>query len=271
MPELPEVETTRRGLEPHIKAQKITKIVIRQASLRWPIPLTITKEIANQVIKQVDRRGKYLLIHLTKGTLIIHLGMSGSLRIIPWKTPPEKHDHFDLILANNISLRFTDPRRFGCLLWTADHPNQHPLLKQLGPEPLSNNFTATYLYQLSRKRKTAIKKFIMDSHVIVGVGNIYANEALFQAGINPTHKACSISADSYEKIVASIKQVLAAAIQHGGTTIRNFMGSDHKPGYFKQKLYVYGRGGLACKRCNNLLTELRLDQRTTIYCKNCQQ
>lgn len=271
MPELPEVETTRRGIEPHIKAQKITKIVIRQASLRWPISLTIAKEISNQVIKRVDRRGKYLLIHLSKGTLIIHLGMSGSLRIIPKMTAPEKHDHFDLLLANDFCLRFTDPRRFGCLLWTPDHPDLHPLLRHLGPEPLSSNFTGAYLYQLSRQRKTAIKNFIMDSHVVVGVGNIYANEALFQAGINPKRKSGSISANDYEKIVTSIKQVLTAAIQHGGTTIRNFVGSDNKPGYFKQKLYVYGRGGLACKRCNNLLIELRLGQRSTVYCKNCQQ
>ncbi len=270
MPELPEVETTRRGITPHLTHQTITKVITRHAQLRWPIPTNLTVELKAKTILEVTRRGKYLLLHFSHGTLIIHLGMSGSLRIVSSKTEVGKHDHFDLMLTNGNVLRFTDPRRFGCILWTNDDPALHVLMQKLGPEPLSSSFNAHYLYEHSRNRKVAIKTFIMNSSVVVGVGNIYANEALFRAGIHPKRSAQIITKDQYLKLVTAIKTVLKEAIKVGGTTLRNFVASDGKPGYFKQQLEVYGRAKLACRKCHTKLREIRIAQRSTVYCPKCQ-
>ena len=271
MPELPEVETTRRGIEPHIKGRKVRKLVVRQPQLRWPIPRVLTTVLAGEKIIDVQRRGKYLLLQSNPGTLIIHLGMSGSLRVLGSEVPPAKHDHVDMLLDNNSILRYTDPRRFGCWLWQTGDPQQHPLLLSLGPEPLQAEFDADYLWQCSRGRSAPVKSFIMDSHIVVGVGNIYANEALFMAGISPRRKAKNISRLRYGALVQSIKTVLSRAIQVGGTTLRDFTNSDGDPGYFKQSLQVYGRGGEACRNCNAKLKEIRLGQRSTVYCANCQK
>lgn len=271
MPELPEVETTRSGIEPHIKNQQIKQVVIRQPKLRWPIPISLAKDLPEHSINEVIRRGKYLLLTSEPGTVIIHLGMSGSLRILKRPTPVGKHDHVDFELCSGDILRYTDPRRFGCILWEVNDPLQHPLLSKLGPEPLLEEFDSKYLHQLSRKRKAPIKTFIMDSHVVVGVGNIYANEALFMAGISPKRAAGGISKARYEKLVLAIKKVLAKAIQVGGTTLKDFTNSNGDPGYFKQSLQVYGRGGLPCNKCKKGLTEIRIGQRTTVYCSACQK
>jgi formamidopyrimidine-DNA glycosylase len=272
MPELPEVETTRRGIEPHLKAQTIAAVKIRQAKLRWPIPAALVKKLPQQTIHTITRRGKYLLIQTAIGTLIIHLGMSGSLRILTDnKTPPTKHDHFDIVLSNQACLRFNDPRRFGCILWTEADPLLHKLLKNLGPEPLTPKFNADYLYQYSRQRKVSIKLFIMNAAIVVGVGNIYANEALFLAGIAPERIAATLTVKQCELLITKIKFILAKAIKQGGTTLKNFSNSDGKPGYFKQHLNVYGRGGLPCIKCKTTLQEIRLGQRSTVFCSKCQK
>lgn len=270
MPELPEVETSKRGISPHLINQKVSEIIIRQPRLRWPIPNDIQHLIGHK-IQNVTRRAKYLLLESTPGTAILHLGMSGSLRIVDKKTLPKKHDHVDIILSNNKCLRLTDPRRFGALLWTEADPFQHVLLSHLGPEPLSDAFSGGYLYRASRKRSINIKQFIMDSKIVVGVGNIYANEALFLAGIHPEREANTISQKRYALLAETIKQVLQAAIEVGGTTLRDFQASDGKPGYFKQQLLVYGRGKLTCSQCTKTLQEIRINQRTTVYCPSCQK
>lgn len=270
MPELPEVETTGRGIAPWVEGQRVTAVVVRHAGLRWPVTPTLAAELKGQVIESVTRRGKYLLLRCAKGHVLIHLGMSGSLRIVESGDPVKKHDHVDVVLGSGKVLRFHDPRRFGCILWLTGDPLLHPLLAELGPEPLSEAFSADYLFSLSRKRTAPVKQFVMDSHVVVGVGNIYANEALFLAGILPSRKAGSISKARYAKLVVAIKQVLAAAIKSGGTTLRDFVGGDGKPGYFRQQLHVYGRGGEACTRCGGQLTEIRQGQRSTVYCGRCQ-
>lgn len=271
MPELPEVETTLRGIEPHIENQKITHVVVRHHGLRWPIPADIANILKNQTIESLERRGKYLLFKTRKGTIILHLGMSGSLRILTQDTPAQKHDHLDLVFANHKTLRLTDPRRFGAFLWTEADPSQHELLKHLGPEPLSKNFSAEYLWQRARARKAPIKSFIMDSKIVVGVGNIYATEALFAAGIHPKLAAGKISVSRYSVLVAEIKKILRAAINQGGTTLKDFMNSEGKPGYFKFHLKAYGREGLPCVKCSTKLKEIRLGQRSTVMCPKCQK
>ena len=270
MPELPEVETTRRGIEPHILHGVVSDVIIRQKQLRWPIPTAIKPGLIGQHINQVSRRGKYLLLHTDNGTAIIHLGMSGSLRIVDAATSVRKHDHVDITFNNGKTLRLHDPRRFGALLWTKKNPEQHELLKNLGPEPLDDVFSADYLYATSRTRKSAIKSFIMNSHIVVGVGNIYANEALFLAGISPKRRADKISLPSYEKLVTAIKQVLAAAIKQGGTTLRDFVREDGQPGYFQQTLNVYGKAGVPCPRCGAPIKQFRQQQRSSYYCTQCQ-
>lgn len=269
MPELPEVETTRSGIEPHIINQKIKQVIVRERRLRWTIPDELDILASEQSIKKVQRRAKYLLLTLDSGTIIIHLGMSGSLRIIEDNAPVQKHDHVDILLENGVILRYHDPRRFGCILWTKE-PATHELLKNLGPEPLTDAFNTDYLFDASRKRSIAVKLFIMDNKVVVGVGNIYANEALFAAGINPNKPANTISKARYEKLVQCIKEILSRAIQVGGTTLRDFVGGDGKPGYFQQTLNVYGRGSLPCKTCGKLLKETKLGQRATVWCSHCQ-
>lgn len=270
MPELPEVETTRRGIEPHIKGQRIQKLIIRDHRLRWPIDPELPAILEQASIHKVQRRAKYLLLDCGHGTLIIHLGMSGSLRILSAHTAAQKHDHVDLVFSNGQCLRFRDPRRFGALLWTTENPLDHPRLASLGPEPLSDTFTADWLQHQAQGRKQAVKTFIMDSRIVVGVGNIYASEALFLAGIHPSRAAGRISSQRYVALVDAIKQVLSEAIAQGGTTLRDFTNSDGKPGYFAQSLNVYGRAGQACKCCGHAIKQLRQGQRSTYYCGHCQ-
>ncbi|MDG2090178.1 MAG: bifunctional DNA-formamidopyrimidine glycosylase/DNA-(apurinic or apyrimidinic site) lyase [Gammaproteobacteria bacterium] len=271
MPELPEVETTCRGIQAHIEGKTVVDVIIRQPKLRWPVSPELKNLLPGQRIRKVSRRGKYILLESDAGYALIHLGMSGSLRIVKTAEALKKHDHVDIVLKNGDILRYHDPRRFGCMLWAGSEPYKHVLLEKLGPEPLTDDFNAEHLFALSRKRSSAIKTFIMDSHNVVGVGNIYANEALFSAGIRPKRQAGKVSKSAYIKLVAAIKAILAEAIEQGGTTLRDFVGGDGKPGYFKQSLSVYGRGGEACINCKTLLKEIRLGQRSTVYCPVCQK
>lgn len=270
MPELPEVETTRRGIQKHLSGKKVIDVIVRQRQLRWPIPKGLSRHIKNKTITSVERRGKYLLIQFDTGTLMIHLGMSGSLRVLPKDTPAEKHDHFDLVLNTGKCLRLRDPRRFGSVLWSNDW-QQHQLIKDLGPEPLNDEFNVDYLFDKSRKRKVAVKNFIMNSQVVVGVGNIYASEALFRAGVRPTRLAGKITIAEANTIVKVIKDVLKEAIKQGGTTLRDFTASDGKPGYFKQKLAVYGREGEPCRHCKTLVKQKTIGQRASYFCPHCQK
>lgn len=271
MPELPEVETTLRGIAPHITHKRVSELVIREARLRWPIPEGLAELIQGKELLEVARRGKYLLLNFGHGHALIHLGMSGSLRIVDSDEPPLFHDHFDMVFGK-LALRYCDPRRFGCLLWVEeDEPEAHKLLNTLGPEPLTDAFTADYLFTRSRKRSQAVKQFIMDSKTVVGVGNIYANESLFMACIKPMRKAGALTRKECEALVRDIKFVLQRSIDQGGTTLRNFIGGDGKPGYFKQQLLVYGRGGELCTVCKRPLKEVRMNDRTTVYCIDCQK
>lgn len=271
MPELPEVETTRRGIEPHISHHTIKDIVIRQHALRWPVPKLLPKRARGQTIKDVDRRGKYLLLRLDNGTIIIHLGMSGNLRVCSAEASVRKHDHVDFILDNNRILRLHDPRRFGAVLWSSDVPENHKLLSSLGPEPLGDAFDGKYLYQQSRKRTASIKSFIMNSHIVVGVGNIYACESLFLAGINPKRQAGSLSLARCEKLATAIKQVLHESITQGGTTLRDYLRENGMPGYFAQRLFVYGKAGEPCAQCGHPIKRIIQQQRSTFYCSKCQK
>ena len=271
MPELPEVETTRQGIKPYVEGQMVREVIIRDHRLRWPIPETLPDQLEGRSIKKVQRRAKYLLLDTGCGFLIIHLGMSGSLRILKQSEPAKKHDHVDIILANGCCLRYHDPRRFGAVLWSESPINEHKLLKNLGPEPLETEFSAQRLYQLSRGRTQAVKTFIMDNHVVVGVGNIYASEALFKAGIRPDRPCSKVSLVRYERLVSSIRDTLARAIEQGGTTLRDFVGGDGKPGYFKQELLVYGKAGQPCTHCSSLIKEIRLGNRSTCFCSKCQR
>lgn len=271
MPELPEVETTRRGIAPHIEGRTVSRVHIRDGRLRWPVPTDLPDTLSGLVVGSVARRGKYLLLNTNTGTLLVHLGMSGSLRIINGQQAPGKHDHIDLVFDDGAVLRFNDPRRFGAMLWAGHPPETHPLLKDLGPEPLLADFSGEWLYRKARQRKVPVKTFIMDSHIVVGVGNIYANEALFMAEILPTRHAGTIALAQYETLAGCIRAVLEHAIGQGGTTLRNFVNETGKPGYFKQQLKVYGRAGLPCVQCGADLTEIRLANRTTVFCKTCQR
>ncbi len=271
MPELPEVETSRRGIEPHLLNKTITKVIIRQHRLRWPVPENLPSLASGQKIREVCRRAKYIYLKLDNGCIIIHLGMSGSLRICSKATTPEKHDHIDICVSNNKILRLRDPRKFGCVLWTADDVNQHKLIKSLGPEPLDDVFTAEYLHSKASKRTCSIKSFIMNSHMVVGVGNIYACESLFKAGINPKRKAENISLARFEKLVASIKATLNEAIEQGGTTLRDFTAEDGQPGYFAQKLLVYAKAGEDCSVCGKSIKRITQQARSTYYCAKCQR
>ena len=271
MPELPEVETTARGIAPHVLQQTITNVLIRDARLRWPVPEQLPQLLKGLVVQDVQRRGKYILFNCGRGHLLVHLGMSGSLRATMGDVPLKRHDHIDIRFSNGIEVRFHDPRRFGAVLWTESSPEEHKLLVGLGPEPLEGQFDAKYLYSRSRHRKCPVKAFIMDSKVVVGVGNIYANEALFMAGIHPARGAGRISLARYQRLVEAIKSVLASAIEQGGTTLRDFVNGNGKPGYFSQQLRVYGRGSKPCRRCGAELIEMCLSQRTTVYCRYCQR
>ncbi len=271
MPELPEVETTRKGIAPYVVGEVVKDIIIRERQLRWPIPTSLKRSLKNQLIRKLRRRAKYLLFYTEQGCMLLHLGMSGSLRVLQDKQMPEKHDHVDIVFTSGHTLRFRDPRKFGSILWTNDDPMEHKLIHHLGPEPLSDEFESTYLYARSRKRTQAIKTFIMDSRIVVGVGNIYANEALFMAGINPAQKAGKVSKVRFEKLVIAIKQVLDSAIKKGGTTLRDFINGEGKPGYFRNELQVYDRKDEACNNCKAPIKMIRLGQRSTFYCGFCQR
>ena len=278
MPELPEVETTCRGILPYIEQQLVAKVIVRQPKLRWVIPPEIL-EMEGAIIQSVKRRGKYILLEtvLQKNkhekqvaTAIIHLGMSGSLRVVEVDLPSEKHDHFDIVFDNGKVLRLRDPRRFGAVLWTRNNPLKHKLLRSLGPEPLEKDFNPDYLYQQSRGRSVSIKQFIMNAHIIVGVGNIYACESLFKAGISPKRLAGKTSSTRYQKLVLMIKDVLTQAIEQGGTTLRDFVQVEGNPGYFQRELFVYGRAGQPCRICGGLIKQVKQGQRSTFYCSKCQ-
>lgn len=271
MPELPEVETTLRGIKPHLVGQKVINVTVRHPRLRWPIPSDIKNHLEGQTIRRLYRRGKYLLFEFKHGTMILHLGMSGRLCVLSKPTPAQKHDHVDIHFANHRYLRFTDPRRFGALLWTSEDPMTHPLLAIIGPEPLSKDFDGDYLYHQSRNRKVSVKSFVMNSAIVAGVGNIYATEALFQAGIHPHLSAGKISREKYQTLATAIKQILKKAIEKGGTTLKDFMKSDGTPGYFRIELKVYGHGGEPCPHCHTKLASTRLGQRSTVYCRKCQR
>ncbi len=273
MPELPEVETTLRGVEPFLKDAKIRQVTIRNFSLRWPIDPHLAEVLTGQTIHSLYRRAKYLLLECDTGTLIIHLGMSGRLRIltVSESIAPEKHDHFDMVVENGHLLRYTDPRRFGAILWTEGPIEAHPLFNHLGPEPLSESFDAAYLLAKSQNRRCSTKTLIMDGKVVVGVGNIYANEALFMAGIHPQTPSNQLIKKDCDKLVAAIKTVLTQAIKAGGTTLKDFRKSDGKPGYFSQELNVYGRQGENCVRCGTAIEHYKEAQRATFYCPKCQK
>lgn len=270
MPELPEVETTRRGIQPHLENQRIAGLEVFERRLRWPVPADLPECLTGRVVEAVRRRGKYLLLETVAGAAIVHLGMSGSLRLAEPSADRLKHDHIQMNLASGQCLRFNDPRRFGAWLWS-EQWQSHPLLRDLGPEPLGPVFSGEHLFRRSRGRKVSVKAFIMDHHNVVGVGNIYATEALFIAGIHPGRAAGRISRPRYEALAKAIRDILAGAIEVGGTTLRDFINADGKPGYFKQSLLVYGRGGLDCKRCLKPLKSVRLGQRATVYCPHCQR
>ena len=271
MPELPEVEITRRGIVRHILHQSIKEVVVRESRLRWPVPKHLTKRLQNSAVLAVDRRAKYLLLSTENGWLIIHLGMSGSLRLVDVSVTPEKHDHVDVVFSNGQCLRLRDPRRFGCVLWTHDDPLTHPLLSKLGPEPWDQVCDGDYLYHRARHRRRAVKNFIMDSHIVVGVGNIYANEALFLSGIRPDRAAGRISRQRYTRLMNAIRQVLEEAIAAGGTTLRDFVASDGRPGYFRGRLRVYGRQHKPCVQCRQPIQQTVIGRRSTYYCPRCQR
>ncbi len=270
MPELPEVETSRRGIAPWVVDREVRGVVVRDRRLRWPVPGEIDRMLPGQVIQSLTRRAKYLLFETNAGTAMLHLGMSGSLRIIDADEPAGKHDHVDILFDSGKALRFRDPRRFGSLLWT-EKPREHSLLRYLGPEPLSPEFDGDYLWRKARGRRVGIKQFIMNSTVVVGVGNIYASEALFLAGIHPKRRADRISSLRMASLADAIRTVLRKAIAAGGTTLRDFHGGNGEPGYFRQKLEVYGRDGEPCRRCDRAISVVVLGQRSTFYCKACQR
>jgi len=270
VPELPEVETTCRGIEPHILDRQVKSLRVRNGRLRWPVPADLSDHILSQTVQAVERRAKYILIHFASGDLLIHLGMSGSLRVLPESAPVGKHDHVEIVFDSGMMIRLTDPRRFGAVLWQP-LGEVHRLLGHLGPEPLTEAFDVDHLAKACKGRSQAIKLLIMNAQVVVGVGNIYANEALHNAGIDPRRAAGRISRQRLARLVDEIKRVLSYAIQRGGTTLRDFLASDGKPGYFAQELNVYGRGGEPCKACNNALKEVRLGQRSTVFCNQCQR
>lgn len=271
MPELPEVETVVRGLQAHVEDSTIINVIVRYPTLRWPIPSTLKETLTHQKITKLSRRGKYLLFQATRGTLIIHLGMSGSIRLLQKEVQPSKHDHVDIVLSNQTLLRYNDPRRFGAILWTNDNPLSHPLLSSIGVEPLSSGFTGDYLQHRALKRQQPIKIFIMNSKIVAGIGNIYATEALFLAKVHPNMPACLLTKQQCYQLVESIQSVLAQAIIQGGTTLKDFVNSEGKPGYFSQKLNVYGRAGLPCFVCASSLQSMQLGQRSTVFCSQCQK
>jgi formamidopyrimidine-DNA glycosylase len=271
MPELPEVETTRRGIEPHVTGRTIERLAVHERRLRWPVARALPEWARGQQIIAVRRRAKYLLLKLDRGWLMLHLGMSGSLRVLPIRTALEAHDSFDVEMDSGWTLRFNDPRRFGSLFHLTGDPAAHRLLKGLAPEPLEPAFDADYLFRVTRRRRVVIKQAIMNSRLVVGVGNIYASEALFRAGIRPGRAAGSLSREECAALVRSIRAVLRMAIRHGGTTLRDYVSADGSPGYFRRKLWVYEREGQPCRACGTPIRRRAQGQRSTYYCPVCQQ
>ena len=268
MPELPEVETTLRGISPLLSNALINRLTVRQPSLRWPVTSGLAEIVKGQKLHSLHRRAKYIIMQLDHGSMLIHLGMSGSLRLVAAGSEWRKHDHIEMQMSNGSVLRYHDPRRFGCWLWS---DSEHSQLAKLGPEPLSSAFDGDRLYRLSRSRKMPVKPFIMDNNTVVGVGNIYASEALFRSGIRPDRAAGKISKQRYDLLSQHIRDVLEAAIEQGGTTLRDFVNGNGEPGYFQQTLSVYGRGGLPCTRCGGTLKETKLGQRSSVFCARCQR
>lgn len=263
----------RRGVAPHLEGRIVRDVVLRHSGLRWPFPEGLKQLLTGRAIRGTGRRGKYLLIFFEHGTLIVHLGMSGHLRILPFGSPAQKHDHFDLALGNQV-LRLTDPRRFGAVLWHAggqDELARHPLLKGLGVEPLDDVFLAQVLYRETRRRAAPIKQVLLAGDIVVGVGNIYASESLFEAGIHPATPARRIGQKRYEKLARAIRRILTAAIEQGGSTLRDFVGADGQAGYFQQTYFVYDRAGQPCRKCGAIVRQVRQGQRSTFYCVNCQK
>ncbi|PLX89908.1 MAG: DNA-formamidopyrimidine glycosylase [Desulfuromonas sp.] len=271
MPELPEVEITRRGVEPLVVGRTICRVVLRTEKLRWPLDPELQVLLDGQAIRAVSRRAKYLLFHLEQGGLLLHLGMSGHLRVVDDSEPAGKHDHVDICFEDGTCLRMTDPRRFGALLWTDGDPSDHPLLAKLGPEPLSEAFDGDLLYRHSRRRSIAVKAFLLDQKTVVGVGNIYANESLFLANIRPDRPAGQISLNRYRILAAAIDRVLRLALEAGGTTLADFRQVDGRPGYFRQQLQVYGRAGSPCLTCGHKIVVVQQNQRSTFFCRHCQR
>lgn len=270
MPELPEVETTRRGIAPWLEGQRIRALVVRERRLRWPIPRQLPARLAGATVTGLRRRGKYLLLATPGGTALMHLGMSGSMRVLPAQAPPGKHDHFDIVLESGTCIRFSDPRKFGSLLWTARDPGAHPLLAGLGPEPLEPGFDGDYLWRKARGRRVAVKVFLMNAAVVVGVGNIYASEALFRARIHPRRAAGKVSRADMARLAGAVREVLAEAVALGGTTLRDFHNGAGEPGYFSQELRVYDRGGQPCPDCGTPIRQVTQGQRSTYFCPACQ-
>jgi formamidopyrimidine-DNA glycosylase len=271
MPELPEVETTCQGIKPYVVGNTVSKVIVREKQLRWAVSDELAQSACGLMIQTVTRRGKYCLLTTESGTVIIHLGMSGNLRIVNQTESVKKHDHVDFVFVNNVVLRFNDQRKFGAVLWTNEPIAVHPLLKNLGHEPLTADFNEQSFYQQCIGRRTAIKTLIMNGHIVVGVGNIYASEALFMAGISPLQPAGSLGFQDIERLTQAIKTVLERAIEQGGTTLRDFVNAAGKPGYFSQRLAVYGRGGLPCYQCQTLLEQVKISQRASYFCPLCQK
>jgi formamidopyrimidine-DNA glycosylase len=271
MPELPEVETTMNGIRPYLEGRHINELIVRERRLRWFIPDGLEDYVHGQKVSNIERRGKYILIHFDKGGLMIHLGMSGSIRVLSRPEVPGKHDHFDIVNESGEIIRFRDPRKFGCLLFSSSNLYNHPRLQSLGVEPLTSGFHGTLLYNLSRKRSIPVKTFIMNGSIVVGVGNIYASEALFDSGIHPGRKCSRISLLRYTRLSASIRSVLKNAINKGGTTLQDFVGVEGNPGYFEQELTVYGRENQLCVKCRSTIRKVMIAQRSTFYCTQCQR
>lgn len=271
MPELPEVETTVRALRPVLEGHRIKKVAVRESRLRWPVPANLPETLEGALVKSVRRRAKYIVIDTTEGILLVHLGMSGRFCLAPRADPPQKHDHVDIITDRGDILRYTDPRRFGAMLLTKEDPATHPLLAELGPEPWDPELNGLRLQHQSRRRSGPVKSFLMDGTVIVGVGNIYANEALFRAGLRPTRQARRVTRAQYTSLLEHVRDVLGEAILAGGTTLRDFAAGERQAGYFRVSLAVYGRGGQPCLRCGTLLKAVRIANRSTVYCPHCQR
>jgi formamidopyrimidine-DNA glycosylase len=271
MPELPEVETTARGIRPSLCGKRVQRVVVRRRKLRWPIPTRLARVLPGQRIRAVDRRGKYLLFRAETGTMIIHLGMSGHLRVVRTTTPPAQHDRFELQMSGGLCLRLTDPRCFGCVLWTEAGPEEHPLLARLGPEPLGPRFSGHYLFEVSRRRRAPVKNLIMDGRIVVGIGNIYASESLYRSGIHPGRASSRISRQRYERLADSVRHVLTRAIEAGGTTLQDYVSVSGKPGYFNTSLQVYARAGQPCSGCRRPIRKCILGGRATYYCPGCQR